>query len=236
MCSSDLWLDEGREDAAFREQLRAAAKQWEARRKPQGLLWRGEAMDEARLWRARHPDRLPDREQAFIEAVLALGTRAQRVRRGAVIGAFALLSTVVAGGAVAFIQVQQAERRAQDEASVATREAARARQAEGQVKSQLDVIQREQAAKTAAETAVERGKKDLRAANTDLQKALGRAEAESKHAQSESKRAQDESKRAQDEAAKASDMNESLQKMLAQEKARTDRLEKERRKIAVELK
>ncbi|HXU04107.1 MAG TPA: serine/threonine-protein kinase, partial [Polyangia bacterium] len=54
------WLDEGREDAAFREQLRAAAKQWEARRKPQGLLWRGEAMDEARLWRARHPDRLPD--------------------------------------------------------------------------------------------------------------------------------------------------------------------------------
>ena len=30
------WLDEGREQAAFREQLRAAAKQWETRGKPQG--------------------------------------------------------------------------------------------------------------------------------------------------------------------------------------------------------
>ena len=95
------WLDEGREDAAFREQLRAAAKQWESRAKPQGLLWRGEAMEEARLWRARHPDRLPEREQAFLDSVALLATRAQRLRRGAAVGAIGLLCAVVAGGAIA---------------------------------------------------------------------------------------------------------------------------------------
>jgi eukaryotic-like serine/threonine-protein kinase len=222
------WLDEGREDAAFREQLRAAAKQWEARGKPQGLLWRGEAMEEARLWRARHPDRLPDREQAFLEAVVQLGTRAQRVRRVAVAGVIGVLSAVVAGGAIALVQVRRAERTAIREADVASREATRARQAEDQVRTQLDVIRREQDAKTAAETQVERGKQDLRTANADLHKALGRAEAESK--------------RAQEAAAKAGTLAESVQKtnlrlekLLADERARAERLEKERRKIASEL-
>jgi hypothetical protein len=223
------WLDEGREDAAFREQLRAAAKQWESRGKPQGLLWRGEAMDEARLWRARHPDRLPDREQSFLEAVAQLGTRAQRLRRGAALGAIGLLSVVVAAGAIAFVQVQRAERSAVKQADVASREATRARQAEDRVTEQLEVIKREQTAKAAAETEVERGKQDLHAANADLQKALARAETESK--------------RAQDAAAKASGLADSVQKtnarleqMLAQERARAERLEKERGKIAIDLK
>jgi hypothetical protein len=222
------WLDEGREGAAFREQLRAAAKQWESRGKPQGLLWRGEAMEEARLWRARHPDRLPDRERSFLDAVVQLGTRAQRLRRGAALGAIGFLSVVVAGGAIALVQIRRAERSAINEADVASREAMRARQAEDRVRDQLAVIKREQAAKAAAETAVERGKQDLRTANTDLQKALGRAETESK--------------RAQDAAAKASDLAESVQKtndrlakLLAEERARAERLEKERRKIVSDL-
>jgi hypothetical protein len=229
------WLDEGREDAAFREQLRAAAKQWESRGQADGLLWRNEAMEEARLWRARHPDPLPDREQAFLDAVVELGTRAQRLRRGAAIGAIGLLSAVVAGGAIAFIQVQRAERSAINQADVARREATRARQAEDRVKEQLDVINREQAAKTAAETAVERGKRDLRAVNDDLQKALGRAEAESQIAQSESKRAQEAAAKASDLAESVQKTNDRLEKLLAEERARAERLDKERRKIAIEL-
>jgi hypothetical protein len=229
------WLDEGREDAAFREQLRAAAKQWETRGKPQGLLWRGEAMEEARLWRARHPDRLPAREQAFVDAVLQLGTRAQRLRRGAALGAIALLSAVVAGGAIALVQVRRAERSAIGQADVASREATRARQAEDRVTQQLDVIRREQAAKAAAETEVQRGKQDLRAANADLEKALARAEAESKLAQSESKRAQDAASKASDLADSVQKTNARLEKLLAEERARAERLEKERRKISNEL-
>ena len=126
------------------------------------------------------------------------------------------------------MQVQRAERRALDEAGVASREANRARQAEDQVKAQLDVIQREHAAKAAAENEVQRGREGLRAANADLRKAVARAE--------------DESKRAQDAAGKATTLAESLkksnvrlEKLLADERARAERLESERRKIASEL-
>src|SRR4029079_8899229 len=77
------WLDEARDDSAFREQLRASARQWDTKGRPQGLLWRGEALADARSWRARllDGDRLPEREQAFVDAVIQSGTRAQRVRR-----------------------------------------------------------------------------------------------------------------------------------------------------------
>jgi hypothetical protein len=192
-------------------------------------------MEEARLWQVRHRDRLPEREQAFLDAVVQLGTRAERLRRGAALGAIGLLSVVVAGGAIAFVKTQRAEQSAIKQADVASREATRARQAEDRVKDQLDVIKREQAAKAAAEIAVERGKQDLRAANADLQKALARAESESKIAQSESKRAQDAAARASDLAGSVQKTNARLEQMLADERARTERLEKERRKIAVEL-
>ena len=192
-------------------------------------------MEEARLWRARHPDPLPDREQAFLDAVVQLGTRAQRVRRGVVIGAFALLCTVVAGGSIAYLQVQRSARDASEKADVASREATRARQAEDRVREQLDVIKHEQAAKAAAETAVERGKQDLRVANADLQKALSRAEAESQHAQSESRRAQDAAAKASDLAESAQKTNVVLEKLLADERARAERFKNERRKIASDL-
>ncbi len=103
------WLDEGRDDVVFRQHLREAAKQWHARNRPQGLLWRGEAMDEARLWRARHADVLPAKEQEFLHAVFLLATRAQRVRRAIVIGTIAVLSLVIAGGAVALVEIRQAQ-------------------------------------------------------------------------------------------------------------------------------
>jgi hypothetical protein len=222
------WLDEGREDAAFREQLRAVAKQWEARGRPAGLLWRGEAMEEARLWRARHPDRLPDREHAFVDAVIQLGTRAQRIRRMATVGAIGVLCTIIAGVSIALVQKQRAERRAIREAEIASREAGRAREAEDQVKQQLAVIRQEQEAKAAAETAVERGKEDLRVANDDLQKALARAEIESKNAKAAAAKAGEL-------AGSVQETNARLQKLLADERARAERLEKERSKIASEL-
>jgi eukaryotic-like serine/threonine-protein kinase len=222
------WLDEGREDAAFREQLRAAAKQWEARERDPGLLWRGEAMAEARLWRARHSDPLPEREQAFIDALIQLGTRAQNLRRGAAAGAIGLLSIVIAVGSIAFVQVRRAEHAALREADVAGREATRARAAEDKITAQLQVIRREQAAKAAAETEVQRGKQDLRAANVDLQRALVKTEAESK-------RAQDAAERAVTLADSLRTTNARLEQLLAEERARTERLQNERRKITNEL-
>jgi hypothetical protein len=222
------WLEEGREEAAFREQLRAAAKQWEMRGKPSGLVWRGEAFEEARQWRKRHSDPLPPREQAFLDAVIDMGTRAQRVRRRATVAAIGVLSAIVAGGAIALVQIKRAEQSAIHEADVASREATRARQAEDRVTQQLDVIKNEQAAKAAAESQVAQGKEDLRTANASLKKALDRAESESRIAQTESKRAQD----AADATQKT---NGRLEKLLAEERARAEKLEKERRKIESEL-
>jgi serine/threonine protein kinase len=215
------WLDEGRDDAAFREQLRAAARQWHGRGKPQGLLWRGEAEEEARLWRARHADVVPPKEQEFLDAVFALATRAQRVRRTIAVGTIAFLSLVVALGGAHLHQGHRAERRAVDEAGLAGREAERARSAEAQVKSQLDLLKREQEAKRSAQAEVQRGKKDLSFVNEQLELAL--------------KKAEDETQREHKLAESVQKANARLEKLLADERARAEKLERERRKITTEL-
>jgi len=66
-------------------QLAAAAKQWAARGRAPGLLWRGEAADEARRWHRRGPRDVSPREAAFLDAVFALATRSTRLRRIAVV-------------------------------------------------------------------------------------------------------------------------------------------------------
>src|SRR5258706_90776 len=75
------WLDEDQEDAAFVAQLAAAAKQWEAKRHAPGLLWPGDAMEEARRWYHQRPRELVPRDQAFLHAVFALAARGKRMRR-----------------------------------------------------------------------------------------------------------------------------------------------------------
>ncbi|HJZ83563.1 MAG TPA: protein kinase [Polyangia bacterium] len=209
------WLDEGREDAAFLAQLRAAAKQWDLKGRPKGLLWRDEAMAEARLWRARYQGGLAAREQEFLDQVFAVAGRAARVKRALVAGTIGFLLLVVAVSGVALMLVRGAERTAVREKLHAQTEAERARAAEQKVKDQLSVIQAEQQAKQAAEQAVERGKVDLRAAL---------------------KTAQEESRKAHDAAAKSQQLADSLRKANSELRARAERLEKERRKISKDLK
>jgi hypothetical protein len=115
------WLDESHDDEAYLAQLRAAAKQWDVKGRPQGLLWRGEAMQEARLWRARYPGELPAREQHYLDAVLALASRAARVRRRIAAGAFALLSVLVVAGGAALLSIERAEEEAIDGKAAADR-------------------------------------------------------------------------------------------------------------------
>lgn len=111
------WLDENQEDAIFLAQLRAAAQQWDQRQRVEGLLWRNEAMEEARLWRSRSQKQLPAREQAFLDAVFELANRAQRARRRIVVGAFGFLCVLVAAAAVALIMIRNAEQRANERAA-----------------------------------------------------------------------------------------------------------------------
>src|SRR5262249_20598822 len=69
------WLDETQEDAAFLEQLRNAAKQWQAKGYVPYLLWRGEAMQEAKAWHARYHGELPELQRNYLHAVFALSAR-----------------------------------------------------------------------------------------------------------------------------------------------------------------
>ncbi len=91
------WRRQDAEGARLRDQLRVAARQWEERGRPGGLLWRGEALAEYRLWRARVEGGLTDSEEAFAAASLADEARVRRLRRALIAITIAgLLAVVVA--------------------------------------------------------------------------------------------------------------------------------------------
>jgi WD40 repeat protein len=108
------WRREDAEGARLRDQLRAAVRQWEERGRPNGLLWRGDALAEYRLWRARYPGALTSAEDAFAAASLADAARGRRLRRAALIAVVAGLAVV----AVALI-IQNARVARQRERAVA---------------------------------------------------------------------------------------------------------------------
>jgi WD40 repeat protein len=105
------WRRDDAETARLRDALRTAARAWDERGRGRGLLWRGDALDEYRLWRSRFPGALTGREEAFAAASLADARRGRRLRRGAV-------AAVIAGLALAAALL-----------TVANRDARRARQA-----------------------------------------------------------------------------------------------------------
>jgi WD40 repeat protein/serine/threonine protein kinase len=85
------WQREDAEGARLRDQLRAAARQWVERNRPRGMLWRGDALLEYRVWRARYRGALTDAEHEFARASLGEETRGRRLRRLAVGTAFVVL-------------------------------------------------------------------------------------------------------------------------------------------------
>ena len=106
------WLDEPQEDAAFLEQLRNAAKQWQARGYAKDLLWRGEAMQEAKHWHSRYRGELPELQRAYLNAVFALSVKATRRKRLAIIGSMAFLSLLVVAAGVALYKIRAAQQEA----------------------------------------------------------------------------------------------------------------------------
>jgi WD40 repeat protein len=105
------WRRDDAETARLRDALRIAARAWDERGRGRGLLWRGDALDEYRLWRGRFPGALTAREEAFAAASLTDARRGRRLRRGAV-------AAVIAGLAIAAALL-----------TVANRDAGRARRA-----------------------------------------------------------------------------------------------------------
>ena len=88
------WRREDAEGARMRDQVRAAVRQWEDRGRPRGLLWRGDALAEFRIWRGRHPGALTASEEAFAAASLGEARRERRLRQLLVAGTVVALAVV----------------------------------------------------------------------------------------------------------------------------------------------
>ena len=99
------WQREDSEIARLRDALRTSAQQWRERGKARGLLWRTEALNEYKVWRARFSGRMTENEEAFARASLADETRTRRIRQ-------ALAGTAFAGLCVALVIIFNAYRKA----------------------------------------------------------------------------------------------------------------------------
>ncbi|WP_437630002.1 nSTAND1 domain-containing NTPase [Sorangium sp. So ce854] len=124
------WLAESEQDAEFLARLRAAAEQWEASGRAEGLLWRDRAAEDARAWYRRRREEqgaewragLGGREERYLLAVVAHCERARRLRRRLTTGVIAALAAIA-------ITVSYLAVRADQQATRADREALRARNA-----------------------------------------------------------------------------------------------------------
>ena len=110
------WRREDAEGARMRDQLRAAARQWDERGRPRGLLWRDEAWAEYEIWRARFPGARTAVEEAFAAASAAEAARGRRIRRALVLAAFAALAAFVLFLARANRETGRARELAEDKA------------------------------------------------------------------------------------------------------------------------
>ena len=163
------WLESAADDAAFLEQLRWAAKQWNHKNRTEGLLWRGEAAEEARRFRARYRGDLTTGERAFLDAIDAMATRDTRRNRRAVAAAFTIMAALVVAALVAVVWIRGAERIAQEQRRRAENEALRSRTAAQQIERQLKTIKTQK-------DGLEKAKKENDRANVGAQNAREQAE------------------------------------------------------------
>jgi serine/threonine protein kinase len=236
------WLDENQDDAAFLEQLRAAARQWQAKGYPAGLLWRGEAMEEARRWHRRYRGELPRLQQAYLDAVFGLAAGAARRRRYLVAGAMAALTGLAAAAFVALVLIRNAQKEAVSKADVASR-------AEEQVRRQLERVQAEERARREAQErereareAAERFSGDLEAANdqlaftiAELRAALDVANEAKRRARIAREQAEQNEATALAAEAEAQRVSEALRLALERERERVRRLEQQMGTIIEDL-
>ncbi|HEX3480331.1 MAG TPA: protein kinase [Kofleriaceae bacterium] len=233
------WLDENQDDAALVDQLRVAARQWQAKKFDVGLLWRGDSAAEARKFRARYKGPLSEVERGFLDAVIHYDAAQARRRRTAIIAGFSTLSAVVVAMMILLVVVQKSrsaakekeadaiaarqtaeQRLDQKEKADRAREAAQAAQKQAEQEKQVITEQ-----KAVVDVELNKSKEDLikerdaaKESELEAQHAKRRAEDNEKTAQ----RAQKEATSAQDETARA---NRELQRLYDKEHKRVIELE-----------
>ena len=222
------WLEESQEDAAFLHQLRDAASQWDARNRAPGLLWRGEAMEEARHFRARYRGELAGRERDYLEAVFQLANRSARVRRALVAATIVILGLVAVGAALASISIRGAEQEAKRQAVAAEEGMRRAQAAEQKITEQLREIRSREVERDRAISGESQAHSKLSEKNKELERSLSDAKTAQAKAQKEAEKAL-----LAEQAAKVA--RDRAEKLAAADRARAERLERERGKVGREL-
>jgi hypothetical protein len=171
------WLDENQEDSAFLEQLRTAARQWQAREHDRGLLWSGEMVHEAQRFRRRYPGELPALQEEFLKAVFAQAAGVRRRRRALMVGSTVFLGLLVAASAVALVIIRESRQEAVRQAEAAQRAEAvarnaesAARQSEAEVRKSLVEVQAKELARQEAQSKVEKTRGELATAYEELQR------------------------------------------------------------------
>ncbi|MBU1534583.1 AAA family ATPase, partial [Myxococcota bacterium] len=197
------WLEEDNENAAMLQQLRDASKQWNTRGRPNGLLWSGDALDEARLWLKRYQGGLTDIEKIFLDHAFKLADRSARRKRYLVATAIVLMAMVTIGAILALFAIRGAEKTAKKEAVKAKIEARRAAVAERTVKKKMVELEKETKRAKSAETLASQRLKDVVKARekeikaqADLKDSNSKLVGALKHAKAAQKQAEEATRKA----------------------------------------
>ncbi|HEY5945815.1 MAG TPA: protein kinase, partial [Kofleriaceae bacterium] len=129
------WLDETQDDAVIIDQLRTAARQWNAKGRSPDLLWRGDTADEAKKFRRRYKGALADIEQAFLDEIIMYEQAVARRKRVLVLGSFIGMAFLVIAALVALVVIQKSRNEATKQATLAE---AKSKEAEAAKRDALD--------------------------------------------------------------------------------------------------
>jgi serine/threonine protein kinase len=216
------WLDEGHEDAAFLEQLRNASRQWAAKDKDAGLLWRGEMAEESKRFVRRFRGELSETQQQFLKAVIDMSMRAARIKKIAYITAAIVLVGMLAAAAVALVVINESRGDAQRQAQAAKIAEKKASEAAEEAKKQesiaVGMLNEVKAAEAAREKALKEAK-DAEVAAKESEAVAKTAEAKAKASAAEAE-AQAEIAKKEKEKAEALRQVAETEKVKAAEQAR----------------
>ncbi|MCP3137973.1 protein kinase [Pyxidicoccus sp. QH1ED-7-1] len=226
------WLDEGQEDSAFLEQLRNAARQWQAKGFDAGLLWRGEVVEEARRFQRRYRGELPQLQRDFLEHVLAQEQKAARRRKALVIGSTAFLGLLAIAAVIALVIIHQAQQEAERQAIIARSAASEAREAETVARTRLAEVQAKELERQKAQEAAEAANAQVAVTNDELVRKndelldalenANKAQLRARFAKRYAEKNATAARQAQDDAIRAA---QQLQSLLRREQDRVQRLQ-----------
>jgi eukaryotic-like serine/threonine-protein kinase len=233
------WLDEGQEDAGFLEQLRNAARQWQAKNFDSNLLWRGEMVEEALRFQRRYRGELPQLHQDFLEAVFAQAKKGRTLRRALLIGSTAFLGLLVIAAVVALVIISNSQKEAERQAAaaqaaeaVARKAEVSAREAETEAKQRLAEVQAKELERQKAQQAAELANaqvaltnQELLSKNDELIAALERAQEAQLRARFAKKRAENSAQAARQAKEDAIRAAQELSTLLHREQERAQRLQ-----------